>query len=142
MAGKLDNLEREVEQDMALLRALPAEPLTPASLDRVTAAVLAEAARISRLDRRLRIVRLSVAAAAVLVLAVGAWTLHGYVLRPGEGDPDALVSDWAAALDESNSRVAASAIWTRFLSSRNRLRSRARATSSRSSSGLAIGLAR
>jgi hypothetical protein len=107
MAGDLDNLERTVERDMELLHALPAELPSPACLDRVKAAVVAEAARVSRAHRRLRIIRASLAAAAVLVLAVGASTLWPRPHRPVEPDADALLNQWAAALDESSSRVAA-----------------------------------
>jgi hypothetical protein len=107
MAGDLDNLERTVERDMELLRALSAELPNPACLDRVKAAVVAEAARVSRSGRRLRIIRASLTAAAVLVLAVGAWTLWPRPPRPVEPDADALLNQWAAALDESSSRVAA-----------------------------------
>jgi hypothetical protein len=107
MVDDLDNLERTVERDMELLRALSAELPSPACLDRLKAAVVAEAARVSRAHRRLRIIRASLAAAAVLVLAVGAGTLWPRPPRPVEPDADALLNQWAAALDESSSRVAA-----------------------------------
>ncbi len=116
MADELDNLEREVEREMALLRSLPAEPLDRACVDRVTAAVVAEAARIGRTRRRRAWVRVSLGAAAAVLLALGVrqmWPRTSATLSAP--DADAQLQQWAAALDESDDRVAALAAegWSR-----------------------------
>lgn len=104
MNGDLHELERTVEREMELLRGLPDVAPRPECLARVQAAVRAEALRAARRGPRRRWARVAsgVAAAAAAALVFG-WTTWTRATRgPALPDPEAVVAEWAAALDESN----------------------------------------
>ncbi len=105
MNDDLDKLERAVERVMGLLRDLPAVTPRPESVARVKAAVVAESRRVARRRRLWRWTGTGLGAAAVLLVVVGiAFWQHGR--RLPAPDPDAALSEWATALDESNARLA------------------------------------
>jgi hypothetical protein len=103
---ELDKLEQDVEQELALLCDLPTVTPGPECLSRVKAAVVAEANRLARRRRLLRWTGRSVGAAAAVLLAVGGIALWQRGPQRHAPDPDAALTEWATALDESNARLA------------------------------------
>ncbi len=106
MNDELDKLEREVEQQMSLLRDLSVPTPGPECLRRVKATVSAETQRLARRRRLLRWTGTGIGAAAAVVCVVAGISFwqHGRQLRnPGS---DAALTEWASALDESNARLA------------------------------------
>jgi hypothetical protein len=106
VSEELDKLERDVEREMQWLGELPAIVPRPACLEGVKAAVCAEAQRVAHRQRLLRWTGTGLGAAAAVVFVVVGITLwtHG---RPSRAaDPEAALTEWAAALDESNARLA------------------------------------
>lgn len=102
MDGDLHGLERTVEREMGLLRGLPDVAPRPECLARVQAAVRAEALRAARRGPLRRWVRVASGVAAAAALVFG-WTTCSRATRgPALPDPEAVVAEWAAALDESN----------------------------------------
>lgn len=112
MTHALENLERQVEREMGLLRALGATPLRAECLAAVQAAVAAELARQRSRRGLWRTLRGPLGAAAALVLAFG-WAS---ALSPTQQtDPEAWLLDWGSALDASRNRLsnAVEEGWTR-----------------------------
>ena len=105
MNDELSKLERDVEQELGLLRDLPPVTPGPSCVARVKAAVAAEAQRIARRRRLLRWTGTGIgAAAAVLLVVVGITLWHGR--PPRATGSDAALTEWATAIDESNARLA------------------------------------
>lgn len=106
MSDEPHNLEQTVEQEMALLRDLPAATPRPECLAQVKAAVVAEAGRLARRRRALWWTGTGLGAAAAVLLAVGWLTFGRHARAILTSDPDTALTEWAAALDESNARLA------------------------------------
>jgi hypothetical protein len=102
---ELNKLERDVEQEMDLLRDIPEVTAGAECMVRVKAAVVAEARRMVRRRRVLRWTGTGIGAvAAVLLVVVGISLWHRRQLpRPSS---DVALTEWASALDESNARLA------------------------------------
>lgn len=105
MSADLNKLEQDLKREMALLRELPLGAPRAECLARVKAAVLAESARVLRRRRVLRFVRVGGIAAAVALVAVGWTVFRPRATEPAVTDADAVLAEWAAAFDESNSRL-------------------------------------
>lgn len=112
MTDVLENLERQVEQEMGLLRALGAPTPRAECLAAVQAAVATEAARLRRRRGLWRAFRGPLGAAAALLLAFGWVSSRSAAQRT---DPESWLQDWGAALDASRSRLshAVEEGWTR-----------------------------
>ena len=107
MKDGVSDLERVVEQEMQLLRALPAVTPSRACVARVAAAVVREAARATgRGPRPLARARLAISVAAAVFLAVGLTAVSRWPRVVTCADPEATLQDWAAAWDESSGRLA------------------------------------
>lgn len=106
MADSLKQLERQVERDMELLRALPPAALRAEVLTRIQGSVRREAERIARMRNTLRGLRALAGAAAALLLALGISASITGRLAVVDNDHEVLVSDWTAAWEESTTRVA------------------------------------
>lgn len=105
MTGELDRLERGVEREMRVLRALTAEQPPSECVGRVQAVVIAESRRVARRLRLLGVLRTGLGAAAALLLAFG-WAATSPQTAPWTGsDPETVLRDWSAALAESSNRL-------------------------------------
>lgn len=104
MNGELDRLQHETARDMELLRALPACAPRRACVERIKQAIAAEAARVTRTQRRLDLLRGWGGAAAALLLAVLFATTTS-PKPPISVDPEAALDEWASAWDESSGHL-------------------------------------
>ena len=98
MSREPRHLERSLERDMELLRALPPSQPPAACLERITTRVAAAARARQRAVRRRPWVFCSSAAAALLL------SLSWLGARPAvsaSGDPHASLDAWLAALEQS-----------------------------------------
>lgn len=105
MNGEVDKLERTVERELELLGELPLVAPRRECLERVKAAVAAEAVRVARAYRTPGGLRVGIGVAAALLLAVGLATRPPQPDRPAALDAEATLRAWAAAWDESSSRL-------------------------------------
>ncbi len=105
MSSEMDNLERTVEREMELLRDLPAVSPRRECVERIQAAVVAEAARVTRHRRAMRLAQAGLGVAAALVLAFGLSTMRPQHRTVGGMGPEAALDEWAMAWDESSGRV-------------------------------------
>lgn len=105
MNGELDRLERAVEREMSLLRALPTVTPRPEAVAQVKAAVISEATRVSRSQRALQGARIGLAVAAAFLLAVGWVGQSPPRSAVAPSDSEAALRQWAAAWDESSHRL-------------------------------------
>lgn len=97
----VQDMQRAVDAELALLRGLPAALEPPAALsDRIRARLAIEARRQQRLARRLRTLGPLGAAAAALAIAV--FGTGGPPVAPGASG---LLEDWSAAIVRSQERV-------------------------------------
>lgn len=115
MSTDFRELERTVEQEMGLLHALPAAAPRPERLARIQAAVVAEAGRLGLRRRTWRLAGVGTAAAAAILLMFGWRTFSRRAVETAAPDPEAVLAEWATALDESNDRLASllEGDWTR-----------------------------
>jgi hypothetical protein len=98
----LEKLGETVEREMSALHGLPPTAPRAECLARVKAAALTESVRVVRRRHMLRFARIGGVAAAAACLIVG-WTFfHERPSARPVTDADALVTQWAAALDESD----------------------------------------
>jgi hypothetical protein len=98
----LEKLGEAVEREMLVLHGLPPSKPRPECLALVKATVLAESVRVVRRRHVLRLARIGGVAAAAAFLVAG-WTFfHERPARHTVTDADAQVTQWAAALDESD----------------------------------------
>jgi hypothetical protein len=98
------NLERQIEDRMRLLDALPEVEPSEAGVERVKARVVREAERLEMTRRRMRYVRTfaGVAAAGLLAL-VFPWSASDRAVQ--DTGPDATLNDWAVAWQDSAASV-------------------------------------
>lgn len=101
----LDNLEQQVEREMQLLRHLPPAEPDAACVARVQAAVERETIGVRRKRRNLTVLRSALGLAAALALAVLLTNRSLPTAAPDGGSPEATIAEWAAAWDESSTRV-------------------------------------
>jgi len=107
VSDELEKLERTVEREMSVLRALPDVAPGAVCMGRVQAAVLAEAARLARRRRWLRTIATGVGLAAALLVTVLAPRLSGRRPTATVIDPDAALYQWSSAWDEASMQLAA-----------------------------------
>jgi len=108
MSETLENLEKTLDRQMvAIADRLNAPDPSPECLERVTATVTREAARLRQHDRRLRTTRslLGVAAAIVLVVVLGRLPASAPTVDVVDADPTQWLSDWTAAVEASSQQV-------------------------------------
>ena len=103
MSGEFEQLERQVEAQMCVLRGLREVRPSAACLAQVHAAVAAEAARSQGALRRWRAARGVVGAAAAVLLALG-WGVTRGAAGAGAGDGE-ILNDWVNAADASGRAV-------------------------------------
>jgi hypothetical protein len=101
MSSEFDNLSRAIERDARLLDVLPEVAPSATGLERVRAAVAAEARDIGLRRRRFAALRLWGGVAAALLLAVGLTWMQPATSGFNGSDPDELVGEWAEAWEES-----------------------------------------
>ncbi len=106
MSTDFRELEQTVEREMDLLHALSAAAPRPERLTCIEAAVVAEAGRLARRRRVLRWTGTGLGGAAAVLLAVGWMTFARQARHVAASDPETALREWAAALDESNARLA------------------------------------
>ncbi len=105
MSVDLNKLEPIVDREMSLLNGLPDEPPRPEVVARIAATVAAEAGRVRHVKRIQRLVGAVTGVAAALWVSVTIWPSGGSGSAASRMDADQYMQEWAAAWDESTSRV-------------------------------------